>query len=561
MLGGAGLTERFLSGRGPEVAELLDTLSEAITIRDLSDTLLFANQAAIRHMGFETLAELQATPLQSIMADYIVENEDGRPLKMSDVPSVRLLHGQSAEPLLMHTVHRQSGESRWDLLKTAGLRDAEGRLMAAVTMIEDVTAVKTADVHMRMLSEWGRTLASSLDLQETLQTVAQIAVPRLADLCVVDLIDHKMVRDHVGSAHRDPALRELVARLREFEPAELEPDSTLGRVIATGKSELFAEIPKERVIRVAHNEEHRELLRALEIRSAMAVPMRVRSRTVGVMTFCTCGSQRRLTPDDLKLAEQLAARAAIAVENSRLHTTLSGVAETLQQSLLPNELPEVPGWEIAALYRPAGADQRIEVGGDFYEVFNGDSASFALIGDITGHGVTAATLTGLMRSGARFVSRLEPQPAAILHRLDEELRQRPGTALCTALCARLGAGELVLSCAGHPPALIVDASANVTETPAPGPLLGAFDDAEWGEEAVAVGPGELMLLYTDGVTEAAGPDERFGLQRLRELLAEHSGVSPGELLEALDMALEQFREGQAADDVAALALRAVPYQR
>ena len=141
-------------------------------------------------MGFETLAELQATPLQSIMADYIVESEDGRPLKMSDVPSVRLLHGQSAEPLLMHTIHRQSGEARWDLLKTAGLRDAEGRLMAAVTMIEDVTAVKTAEVHMRMLSEWGRTLASSLDLQETLQTVAQIAVPRLADLCVVDLIDH-----------------------------------------------------------------------------------------------------------------------------------------------------------------------------------------------------------------------------------------------------------------------------------------------------------------------------------------------------------------------------------
>ena len=179
------------------------------------------------------------------------------------------------------------------------------------------------------------------------------------------------------------------------------------------------------MIRVAHNEEHRELLRALEIRSAMAVAMRVRARTVGVMTFCTCGSQRKLTPDDLKLAEQLAARAAIAVENSRLHTTLAAVAETLQQSLLPNDLPEVPGWEIAALYRPAGASQRIEVGGDFYEVFNADSASFALIGDITGHGVTAATLTGLMRSGARFVSRLEPQPAAILHRLDEELRQRP----------------------------------------------------------------------------------------------------------------------------------------
>jgi len=512
-------------------------------------------------MGFETLAELQGTPLKSIMADYIVEDENGRPLKMSDVPSVRLLHGKPAEPLLMHTVHRQSGESRWDLLKTAGLRDAEGRLTAAVTIIEDLTAVKAAEVHMRMLSEWGRTLSSSLDLQETLQTVAQIAVPGLADLCVVDLIDHTMVRDHVASAHRDPALRELVGRLREFEPPELDPDSTLARVIATGKSELFAEIPNDRLVRVARNEEHRELLRKLEIRSAMAVAMRVRSRTVGVMTFCTCASQRRLSPEDLTLAEQLAARAAIAVENSRLHTTLSGVAETLQQSLLPNELPEVPGWEIAALYRPAGAGQRIEVGGDFYEVFTAESASFVLIGDITGHGVTAATLTGLMRTGARFVSRLEPQPAAILHRLDQELRHRPGTAFCTALCARVGAGELVLSSAGHPPALIVDANADVRETPTPGPLLGAFDGAQWGEEEVPVGPGELVLLYTDGVTEAAGPHERFGLPRLQRLLAEHSGASPSQLLEALDAALDQFYEGEAADDVAALALRPVPHQR
>ncbi len=113
------------------------------------------------------------------------------------------------------------------------------------------------------------------------------------------------------------------------------------------------------------------------------------------------------------------------------------MAHTLQQSLLPNELPDVPGWEIAALYRPAGAEQRIEVGGDFYEVFDAGTSSFALIGDVTGHGVTAATLTSLMRYGARFASRLEPQPAAILRRLDEELRQRTDAELCTALCVRI----------------------------------------------------------------------------------------------------------------------------
>jgi len=188
-------------------------------------------------------------------------------------------------------------------------------------------------------------------------------------------------------------------------------------------------------------------------------------------------------------------------------------------------------------------------------VFSTGSASLALIGDVTGHGVTAATLAGLLRHGARFASRLEPQPAAILHRLDEDLRQRSGSALCTALCAALGAGELVLSSAGHPAALLVDVDGNIVEAPATGPLLGAFDDARWEEETVAVAPGTLVLLYTDGISETAGAHERFGVERLRGLLGEHAGASPSELLHALGATLDRFREGEATDDVAALALR------
>ncbi len=549
------LGERILSGRGPEFAELLETLGEAITIRDLNDTLVYANRAALVHLGFETVEEVQEKGLHSIMADYIVTDEHGEPVTMTNIPSVRLLSGKAAEPLLIHTVDRQTGEARWELLKTAGLRDSEGGLAAAVTIIEDLTAVKTAEVHMRMLSEAGRVLASSLDLRRTLENVAHIAVPGLADWCVVDLVDQALTRDHVAVAHRDSIREELVERLRDAEPDELDPGSILGRVIRTGTPELFFDVSDQHLIGVARDDEHLRRLRSLELRSAIVVPMRVQQRTVGAMTFCTAESRRRLTRDDLDLAEQLASRAAIAVENSRLHTTLSRVSETLQESLLPSELPEVPGWEIAALYRPAGAAQRIEVGGDFYEVFSSGSAALAVIGDVTGHGVTAATLTALMRHGARFVGRLEPQPVAILNRLDEALRQRSGTSLCTALCALLAPGELVLSSAGHPPALFVDPAGNVTEAPAPGPLLGAFADAQWVEERVPVAPGSLVLLYTDGVTETVGTSERFGPGRLRRLLAANASASPRELLEMLDQELTQFREGEAADDVAALALR------
>ena len=222
---------------------------------------------------------------------------------------------------------------------------------------------------------------------------------------------------------------------------------------------------------------------------------------------------------------------------------------------MPHPLPELPGWEIAALYQPAVVEERIEVGGDFYEVFDAGPAPLALIGDVTGHGVAAATLTALMRHGARFSGRLEPEPEAVLRHLDEELRERPASAMCTALCATIHERRLVLASAGHPPALHVAADGSVTEAPTPGPLLGAFVDSEWQAETLAVASGELVLLYTDGVTEtASGSGERYGVDRLRQLLSAHAGARPQPLLDALDAALDRFRGGAPTDDIAALAL-------
>jgi PAS domain S-box-containing protein len=533
----------------------LETLGEAVTIRDPHHRILFANRAALRQLGFDSLEELQQRSLHSIMDDYVVHDEHGRPLTMGDVPSVRLLSGEAAEPLLLHTVHRQTGEARWQLLKTAALRDSEGEIAAAVTVIADLTAVKTAEVHTRVLANSGRILASSLDYEQTLKNVAQVAVPDFADWCIVELIDDRLRRQTAVVAHRQPEQRELIAQLRAFGTEQLDPESASGRVFATGRPELFFEISDDHLRRIAVSDAHLGLMRKLSIRSAVVVPMRVPNRTLGVMAFCTAESLRRLTHDDVALAEQLGRRAAVAVENSRLHTELAEVAQTLQQSLRPRDLPDVPGWEIAALYRPAGSEPRIEIGGDFYEVFSSGRSSFALIGDVTGHGVAAATLTSLMRYGARFASRLEPQPAAILRRLDEELRRQPGGVLCTALCARLQPRRLVVCSAGHPPALIVDAQGTITESPEPGPLLGAFADADWQQNSVEVSPDQMVLLYTDGVIETAGAQERFGTERLRELLAQHAGLSPAELLTRLDEALSAFRGGSASDDVAALALR------
>jgi PAS domain S-box-containing protein len=548
-LGGAA------NGGWSAVYGVLDLLAEAVTIRDREGNIAYANQAALASMGFESYEDLKRRSSRAIMDDYIVQDELGNPLALEDVPSMRLMQGATAEPLVMRTVHRVTGEVSWRRLKATPLHDEAGELIAAVTVIEDVTALKATELRMRVLAESGRILASSLDYQQTLRNVARIAVPAIADWCAVDLVDPQLRREHVVAFHQDPSKVALAEAAREQEPEQLDPDRAAGQVFATGVSQLYPDVSDEMIAESARDEAHLQLLRALQIRSVLIVPLRVPTRIIGVMTLVTAESRRRLTPEDLELAEQLGRRAAVATENARLVTQLSDVSETLQQSLLPDELPPVAGWELAALYRPAGRDQQVEVGGDFYDVFDSDRDWFAIIGDVTGKGVGAAALTALLRHGCRFAARSSRSPAAILAQLDDELRSRSRDSLCTALCMRLHEDRVVLSSGGHPPPVVVSRDGELRRPVRSSPLLGAFDDARFADQEVPVGPGDTVLLYTDGVTETPGSDDRFGLARLQELVREHAQDSPAQILAALDAALEQFQRGEHADDIAALALR------
>jgi anti-anti-sigma factor len=249
--------------------------------------------------------------------------------------------------------------------------------------------------------------------------------------------------------------------------------------------------------------------------------------------------------------------AAVTRERRRAEDAEREIAETLQQSLLPDAAPAIAGWEIATLYRAAGAAE-VQVGGDFYDFFPTEAGWTLILGDVAGKGVEAAAMAALVRSGARFVGQAERGPAAILARLDEALRQRSALSLCSALCVCLNEGNLLLSSAGHPSPLIVRADGRIREIGGAGPMLGVSRDAAWPEHSVAVEPGETVLLYTDGVTETRGATQRFGLGRVEELLVDHAERSPGELLAHLELALAQFQLGPQTDDTAALALRFEP---
>jgi serine phosphatase RsbU (regulator of sigma subunit) len=319
----------------------------------------------------------------------------------------------------------------------------------------------------------------------------------------------------------------------------------------------YQDISDEMLVGAATGDEHLALLRAVGFRSVLLVPMIARGRSLGVMTPVNAESLRRFEEDDREFVEQIASRAAVAVESSRLATARRETAHALQSSLLPDRVPRINGWSIATLYRTADPAEEIEVGGDFYDFYPSKDTWMVLLGDVTGKGIEAASLTSLVRHGARFLIKYEQSPSRILVGLGEALREQSRLWLCSALCVRLHREAAVVASAGHPGPLIVRDDGRVHEVGAAGPILGAWSVRTPADRWIPVGTDETLFLYTDGVIDTRGDRERFGAARLKTVVAEHAGRPPHELLRELEAALERFQVGPQADDTAALALRPV----
>ncbi|MGH2867804.1 MAG: SpoIIE family protein phosphatase [Solirubrobacteraceae bacterium] len=535
---------------------IVGSLDDPVTIRDREDRFLYANPAAVAHLGFDSWEALRETPPAAIMADYSVSREDGRPVAMEDIPSVRILRGEEAEPLLIRTVNRETGLERWNLLKAAPLLDAEGEVEATIMIIEEVTEQQRVARQARFLAQASEVLASSLDYEETLKNVAELAVPGLVDWCAVDLFDEDGDRKSVAVAHVDPERLRLAERLRAYEPEVRDPNQGLGLVLRTGESVLYTDIADELLVLAAVDERHLELLRAVGMRSVLIVPMSVGKKILGAMTLVSADSGRLLGQFDLSLAEQVAVRAAVAIENSRLYSERSVIAHTLQQSLLPDQLPAVPGYELASVYLPAVESS--DVGGDFYDVWEVDGNWMMVIGDVTGKGVEAAVLTALVRHTVRAASEFKSSPADLLACVDRALKQQPSLSICTALCLRVRGDQVTLAVGGQPLPLHVSAS-GIESVGEYGPLLGGFDGVGWQNLSLTVAPGSTFVTYTDGVTDAVGEGGvRFGLARLREAVVACEGCSAHGVVAGLTRTLREFQVGSPVDDMAALVIHRYP---
>ncbi len=416
---------------------------------------------------------------------------------------------------------------------------------------------------MTFLSRTTRLMEAPLSVEQRLQQLADLVVSEIADWCAVHLVRGNRV-DQVAVAHSDPAKVAFVARLQERYPPD--PDAPGGaiRVSRTGEPAYYPEVPDELLVAAAVDEEHLALIRSIGMQSALIVPLAVRGRRLGALTLVQTESDRRFDQADLAFAVQLAATASVALDNARLYEQQWHTAHTLQAALLPSDLPTVPGLRLAARYRAPTADRAdIHVGGDLYDVVPGPDACGVVVADVCGKGAEAAALTALIRHTMRAEIDHGLGPAAVLERLNRAMLRasggRPGrfATVAHARISRTPAGVGVrLASAGHPPPLVIR-DGGATPVPAPGTLLGVYPDVTLTEVTFDLYPGEIMVLYTDGVTEARGDGELYGADRLARAVASVPGGTADEIADHLLADVDAFQRGQQLDDIAILVVETV----
>jgi serine phosphatase RsbU (regulator of sigma subunit) len=303
----------------------------------------------------------------------------------------------------------------------------------------------------------------------------------------------------------------------------------------------------------ALDEEQIQLVRDLGMHSVMVVPLTARDRTLGAMTFVWAESERQYTTRELELAEELGRRAGLALDHARLFAREHRTAETLQRALLPATLPELPGFELAVRYLPS--DARDHAGGDWYDAFGLPDGRFGIvIGDVGGRGMDAAATMGQIRISLRAYALKGADPAAVVDDLHALVDASGGAiTFATLMYVRLdpATGACELATAGHLPPLLVgaDGGASYVDTPRC-PPLGFSGAGPCTLARFAVGPGETLWLYTDGLVESRRRPIDTGL----DALADAAGRAEGELGAIADHLLATLPASR-DDDIALLGLR------
>ena len=416
-----------------------------------------------------------------------------------------------------------------------------------------------ANERLSFLADASVALSGTLDYQGTLDAVTSLLVPRLADWCILQLVDGELLTS-VAIQHADPMKVQSARLAGQRHPTRMDAPAGTAVVARTGESVVFPTVPPRLLELVATDEKQLEVIRDVGMSSVMLVPLTGRSGVIGVLTLIYAESGRHYAKADVPFVEDVARRAALALETAGQFREQSGrlaivtrVADVAQRAILAPPPGRLGPLLLAARYVSAAAEAR--VGGDLYEVVRRRNAVRLLIGDVRGKGLaavrTATIVLGEFRAAAMDIADL----GRVAQHIDRRIRPYLGDEdFVTATIAEItDDGRYSLVCCGHPPALVMHAGRleELTLDHAVPLGLGTAPEVHSGRLTA----GDRLLLYTDGITESRAPDGRFV-----ELPAVAASIVDTELDASLDVILTALREAVGSEPVDDIALLAAEYR-
>lgn len=513
----------------------------------------------------EQLARFNALPVDAHLGRSV---EEALP-ELSPGLAARMRAAAAGEPTLDHPVHGPAAGASGDAADFAvsyyPVPDASGGVAGVGAIVVDTTARSTAERErerllaalerergrLELISNAARLLDRPLDVGERMEELARLLLPAFGDVCVVRTAGAGGAATIVAAT--SPGLEaEMVAFVTRY-PVSLDPATPMGQAleghepVRYGVAAEMESAPADRRAAVAR----------LGIRSGVAVPLQARGEPLGVLAVSSL-AERSYSDRDLAVLRLVARRASLAVDDARRFEEQAHVAAELQRELLPPAPPAWPGVDLACAYRPASA--AAAVGGDFYDFFEVSGGHALVIGDVSGKGIEAAALTALVRHAARVAARTLDDAREVLAEVNRAIFEAAmGDQFCTVayamLCERNGPGlDLRITCAGHPPAVIVRADGSVQRAGSPGSLLGAFETLALERDEVALLPGDAVVLYTDGLVEARSDRRMVDDAEVEAAAARAAGLPAAAMLARVESDLAAAG-GAPQDDVAIVVAR------
>ncbi|MGW6208691.1 SpoIIE family protein phosphatase [Streptomyces sp. NPDC055089] len=448
------------------------------------------------------------------------------------------------------------------------LDDSGGRVLGIAVSLIDVTdryragaEVERARNRLALIADASVRIGTTLDLEQTARELAEVTVPELADVAAVDVLD-SVLKGRPGLTEGPLLIQALAIVAARPNPvveaadppghaAQYGADRLITRCVRTGRPVREPYLDAGILARIARDSRSAGLLAEAGAHSYMAVPLIARGEVLGAIDLIRTDNPLPFTEDDELMACELAARAAVSIDNARLYRQQRETALTLQRSMLPRDHHDPVGLEVASRYQPAAA--RYEVGGDWFDVIGLRQGRTALVvGDVMGSGINAATTMGRLRTATQTLSRLGLQPAEVLGHLDEITADLdPSFATCVYAVYDPDAGRCRMSTAGHLPPVLVPrhGAPRLIDLPAGAPL--GVGGVPFSDVTVPLGPGDRLVLYTDGLVETRDDDIDSRLDSLLRLLRD---PDPS-LEESCDRLLRELRAPADLDDVALLMAR------